>query len=109
MVDVHEARLAPPVVAGQSEDLLQPALFNSAADALRGWAEGIVAQRLGPAEDVERLLVTFISWLDTCARHLTGDKWSSQFGWMQTGRRGGHFNTLCNERGQFGHQFLANS
>ena len=102
-VDIPASRLPPAASLHEKDDLFSATLFQNLSDELRGWATSILAQHEGDAADVERLLTTFVSWLDRCAVTLTGDTWQD-FGWEATGN-GGYVNN-AGQKGRFRAEFL---
>ena len=64
-------------------------LFHQLAGSLRRWSARICPG--GGDVEIQRLLVTYVDWLDPCARHLTEEKWY-EFMWeSNVGRRGGGY------------------
>ena len=90
------------------EDLLQADMFHSLASNLRGWAQAIVRGADGAVSgEVERLLVTFITWLDGCAREVSGENLAT-YHWQRSkgNGKGGHYNKHTLSHGGYADDFL---
>ena len=66
---------------------MKQSLFLSLADCLRKWAPRIAGPDPGDPE-VERLLATYISWLEKCSHYMSEKAWSEHLWTRHVGRGG---------------------